>query len=61
MIRMSRQKEEDRPRSVRIPMSEEMFRWTHALAGKVPISVYLRDLIEAEAIKAGLVKKGKKR
>ena len=38
-------------------MTEEMFRWTHALAGKVPVAVYLRDLIEREAIRAGLVKK----
>jgi hypothetical protein len=58
---MARPKEEDRPRSIRIPVTEEQFRLAHTLAGKVPIAVWFRDLIEREAIKAGLTKKGRAR
>ena len=56
---MARAKEEERPRSIRIPCSEETFQMAHALAGKVPLAVYLRDLIEREAFAKGLKRKGK--
>lgn len=58
---MARPKEEDRPRSIRIPVTERQFRLVHALAGKVPVAVYLRDLIEREAVSAGLTKKARQR
>lgn len=61
IILMARPKEEDRPRSIRIPVTEEQFRLVHALAGKVPVAVYLRDLIEREAAAAGLTKTKKGR
>jgi hypothetical protein len=51
MILMSRPKDVARPRSVRIPMTEEEFRQVHRLAGDVPLVVYLRRLIEREAAK----------
>ena len=54
--RMARPKEEDRPRSIRIPCTEKQFKLAHKLAGDQPVAVWLRDLIEREAIAAKLVK-----
>lgn len=45
---MARPKEADRPRSARLPMTEEEYRRLHILAGDVPIVVYLRRLLERE-------------
>ena len=61
---MARPKEEDRPRSIRIPLTETMFQIAHKLAADVPIATYFRRLIEREAIAAKLIKprtKGKAR
>lgn len=46
---MSRPKDDvDRPRSVRIPMSERELQRLHKLAGEIAITTYLRRLLERE-------------
>lgn len=50
----------DRPRSIRIPCDERTFKRAHELAGKVPLSVYLRDLIDREYLALKKAKGAKK-
>jgi hypothetical protein len=45
---MARPKDIDRPRSARLPMTEEEYTRLHTLAGDVPIVTYLRRLLERE-------------
>lgn len=53
---MARPKEAERGRSLRIPLTEAEFQRVHRLAGDVPLTTYVRRLLEREAIAAGLLK-----
>ena len=54
MIVMARQKDIDRPRSIRIPVTDDELETARLLAGKVPLTTYLRDLIAEEAKRQGI-------